>query len=91
MAATLTPNPDYGSTSTDISRESNCNQTAGAPRQFGYARVSTYDQDLSLQIEAKEAALLAQRKPELRRQTVELLGGTSKKENKAWQKELEAI
>ncbi|MEE3158522.1 MAG: glutamate--tRNA ligase, partial [Pseudomonadota bacterium] len=25
------------------------------------------------------------------RQTVELLGGTSKKENKAWQKELEAI
>ena len=25
------------------------------------------------------------------RQTVELLGGTSKKENKAWQKELESI
>ncbi len=52
MIAPLSPNPDYGSTSTDISRESNCNQTAGPPRQFGYARVSTYDQNLSLQIEA---------------------------------------
>ncbi len=52
MTATLTPKPDSGSTSTDISRESNCNHTAGAPRQFGYARVSTDDQNLSLQIEA---------------------------------------
>ncbi|MCH7686595.1 MAG: recombinase family protein, partial [Planctomycetes bacterium] len=52
MIATLTQNPDSGNTSPDISRESNCNQTAGAPRQFGYARVSTDDQNLSLQIEA---------------------------------------
>ena len=52
MIATLASKPDSGNTSTDISRESNCNQTAGAPRQFGYARVSTYDQDLSLQIDA---------------------------------------
>ena len=52
MIAPLNPNPDSGSTSTDISRESNCNQTTGVPRQFGYARVSTDDQNLSLQIEA---------------------------------------
>ena len=52
MIAPLTQNPDSGSTSTDISRESNCNHTTGAPRQFGYARVSTDDQNLSLQIGA---------------------------------------
>ena len=43
MTATLTPNPDYRSTSTDISHESNCNQTAGTPRQFGYVEFRQFD------------------------------------------------